>query len=420
MGWGNIVNTVKKVVEKNLCISCGACQAACPKSCISYTRINGLYLPQIDESNCIKCGLCETVCPGKGVTYPGCADSFERLLAGEVIECISARTQNEELYNISASGGVITNLIDILLQNGRYDSAFVVDTYNYAEKVFTKEYVKYQNLNNTPKSRYIPIMQTDAFKAMKEFPEKRIILVGTSCFVHAATNFIETFHLNRENYLIVGLFCEKTMNYNVFEYFQFLSGKTNQKKVKELFFRSKEVGGWPGDVLLKYDDDSRSHYSNAERMDVKDYYMPERCMYCLDKLNVFSDISVGDDYTHGFSGEGRSSVIIRSKRGFTAFSEVFGYLNVREQTLEDILKAQKINEKIRNYHYGRVSGNEIEHINLDIAEDSSKYTNDFSILRKKMALGQSGEAEVIYKRNRRNRLERRVKGVIKRILIRNN
>ncbi len=41
------------------CISCGACAAQCPVSCIS----QGDERFEIDQSACISCGSCAGVCP---------------------------------------------------------------------------------------------------------------------------------------------------------------------------------------------------------------------------------------------------------------------------------------------------------------------------------------------------------------------
>ena len=46
-----------KITDK--CISCGACAASCPVSCIS--QGDGKY--EIDASQCISCGTCAGVCP---------------------------------------------------------------------------------------------------------------------------------------------------------------------------------------------------------------------------------------------------------------------------------------------------------------------------------------------------------------------
>ena len=41
------------------CISCGACEAECPVSCISA----GDAIYTIDADSCIDCGNCANVCP---------------------------------------------------------------------------------------------------------------------------------------------------------------------------------------------------------------------------------------------------------------------------------------------------------------------------------------------------------------------
>lgn len=46
-------------IDPEKCISCGACAAACPMSCIS----QGEKCYVIDEKVCIECGSCAGVCP---------------------------------------------------------------------------------------------------------------------------------------------------------------------------------------------------------------------------------------------------------------------------------------------------------------------------------------------------------------------
>ena len=46
-----------KITDK--CISCGACAASCPVSCIS----QGDEKYVINKDACISCGTCEGVCP---------------------------------------------------------------------------------------------------------------------------------------------------------------------------------------------------------------------------------------------------------------------------------------------------------------------------------------------------------------------
>ena len=50
-------NMAYRITDK--CISCGACAANCPVSCIS--QGDGKYV--IDKDACIGCGTCAAVCP---------------------------------------------------------------------------------------------------------------------------------------------------------------------------------------------------------------------------------------------------------------------------------------------------------------------------------------------------------------------
>ena len=48
------------VVDKSICVACGACMKACPKGAISVCR--GCYAAA-DAAKCVGCGLCAKACP---------------------------------------------------------------------------------------------------------------------------------------------------------------------------------------------------------------------------------------------------------------------------------------------------------------------------------------------------------------------
>lgn len=60
------------VVDKSVCVACGACVKACPKGAVSVWR--GCYA-QAEEAKCVGCGLCAKTCPA------GCIEIKQR---GEV------------------------------------------------------------------------------------------------------------------------------------------------------------------------------------------------------------------------------------------------------------------------------------------------------------------------------------------------
>lgn len=60
------------VVDKSVCVACGACVKACPKGAVSVWK--GCYA-QAEEGKCVGCGLCAKTCPA------GCIEIKQR---GEV------------------------------------------------------------------------------------------------------------------------------------------------------------------------------------------------------------------------------------------------------------------------------------------------------------------------------------------------
>ncbi len=57
------MNTIK-LVEKDSCVGCGACQNICPVECIEMNYDSeGFLYPKIDDEKCISCGKCAKSCP---------------------------------------------------------------------------------------------------------------------------------------------------------------------------------------------------------------------------------------------------------------------------------------------------------------------------------------------------------------------
>lgn len=57
------------VVDRSVCVACGACAKACPKGAIAVYR--GCYAV-VEDAKCVGCGLCGRTCPA------GCVRLEER------------------------------------------------------------------------------------------------------------------------------------------------------------------------------------------------------------------------------------------------------------------------------------------------------------------------------------------------------
>ncbi len=347
--------TVDRTVADGLCISCGACKGICPRESITFQRCEGMYVPRIDSESCIGCGLCADVCPGLGFGYKE-KETACRTVTGEVMEVCNAWSRDPDVRHGSASGGVVTTAVRALLASGEYECVFCLDTYAYDKQLKTVAYTADELLQgsgaeNVPRSRYLPVSHENAVRYIKENKDKRAVFIGTSCAVRALLSVIRVLKLERDNYLFIGLFCDKVFNYNVIDYFEdkYLGGE----RLARLHFKNKESGGWPGDMKLFREDGSSMYVPIGERGKVKEYFMPERCLYCVDKLNCEADISLGDNYTGKDSSSlGSNSVIIRTERGKRAWELACKGLEVRDVSVDDIQKAQYIEGRLNNLYFG--------------------------------------------------------------------
>lgn len=381
------MNNIKDIVNNNLCISCGCCEAVCPKKCIKLVKENGMFLPKIDN-NCVDCGQCLKICTGNSIDFSKDTDYDEKInmFVGKYKKIYNAKTQNLNLLKNATSGGVTTQIIKTLLDEGIYTSAFCIDTYNYSNKIIANRFTKNDDLSKTTKSRYIAVSHTNTIEYIMKNRDEKIILIGTSCLIYSIKKLIEMYKLNRENYLLIGLFCDKTMTYNVYDYFKKFD---KNKSLNELIFRTKKAGGWPGNIILNYADNSYLTLSSKERTQIKEYFQPERCLYCLDKLNQFADISLGDNYVkENMDKSGSNSVILRTELSLDIWDKVKDYVIYNEESIDNIIKSQNINLRRKNLINAKIKGINISK-NWDSVNVDNKSKKEYKRRIYKIKLGQS-------------------------------
>lgn len=319
--------TVANLPEE-LCMGCGICKGVCVNNAITYVRNkNGQYVPMLESNICNNCGICYDVCPGKGIEerklYAGMKQEFpEDMVIGNVRECFNAKIIDDELRKKCTSGGMITSIIAYLLDAQLYDVAFCVDKFNYDEQVCTKPKYNYNDLEGTPQSRYVAVAHTEMIQYILNNRDKKVIIVGTGCVLAGVRTVIEKYHLDSQNYLLLGLFCAMSLSYNMFDYFKLFS----KKKLEVLEFRTKENGIYHyGNVRLVYEDGEERYLHAIQRGMLKQYMDIERCTYCTDLLATFADISFGDNNTKSADGDS-GTVIVRTELGksiFEYYSEKF-------------------------------------------------------------------------------------------------
>lgn len=425
---------VRENKSNGLCCSCGICSAVCLRKAITYERSKGMYIPVIDDSKCNSCGSCVEICPGLNQVYSS-GDSLissNEVAGRNVLVCNNAWSRDENIRHISASGGVTTTIIETLLGKGMYDCVFCVDKYSYdkqlkAVKYSYQEFVNQRNNEwSTPKSRYLPVSHEDTVKYMINNKDSKVIIVAVPCVLNSLCRIIDKYKLKRNNYLLIGLFCERNFQYNINDYFSnLIKGKT----LTSLNFKNKESGGWPGNLKLFFSDNTYVYKDKSLRTTAKPYFQPERCLYCIDKLAACADIALGDNYTGVDSSElGSNSVIVRTDAGLNAWCIVERNLEVRDISFKEIEQAEVMDERLKNVYYAELKKNQLKtdnfhvfDINSGIFIDSVPYMfeNMYKTMLSKISVGEKyieqpklyhKEVKRIFFKKRKNYLKSKIKG----------
>jgi len=374
--------TVKKTRNLDLCVSCEICAAACPENAITMEYENGQFLPKVDDENCIECGLCIEICPGIDIDPLGLRHEkavSDDMFGGHCLESYTAYSNDWRIREISTSGGLITNLAVELIKNKEFDAAFVLALDKFDGKpARLKPTAEIDDIFNAAKSKYVPASVYEVIKNLKVRDGRRYIIIGTPCQIAGIKKFAKKFNISEKELLFLGLFCDKTLNFNIIRYFVDIYGKRGEKLVK-FEFRTKDKYGWPGNSKLLFDSGRELIVDRSVRMELKRFFQLNRCLFCLDKLNRMADISFGDCYIEGKGDfNGKSSVIIRTEKGREVFDKYLCLFSLERENVSTIMSSQHIVEKRDSLEYAKLL---IKRYNL-YPDVSLEMETDNKVLRK--------------------------------------
>ncbi len=367
------MNNVFETIQNNLCLSCGICIGACPKKCITFGKKG---TAQIDNNMCVNCGLCRKYCPGlsSNITY---GTTIENRMRGAAIASYVGRTKNLKRLKNAVSGGTATEIICTLLKEEKYDYAIGVKNRCFEQKNIMQVYGINEYQNDFQRSVYTMPSYEDVIIYIRNNPHQKGIIIGSGCVISAIKKYILTNNLYEDNFLFIGLFCDCTLDNNIELYFlNYASGF--KRKVAGFDFRSKEYGSyWPGDVKLNLKNNDIIMMPREERYKVVKYFKHQRCIYCLDHMNINADISLGDNYTGIHSDKlGSNSIVIRTQKGNLAFESVKEQLIFYDIDYSVICASQNIDKKFINAKFSAYFENKTK-IKINFFNEPNAY-NDVS------------------------------------------
>jgi len=349
-------DTVNKTRKLGLCLSCEVCAAVCPVEAISMEFAEGQFLPVVDRTRCENCGLCARLCPGLKLELSmDYSDNISHTdLNGTFVDCYSGHCIDGEIRSNATSGGFVSTLLAASIQSGEYEGAFVLPFSSFTQTPARLVNVKSrEEILSAAKSKYLPASVFNVVKSILSGDFGRTIIVGTACQIFAIKSVIAHTGFDASKAFFIGLFCDRTLNFNLIRYFEEIYSRSDER-IEKFDYRCKDISGWPGDVRIAFDSGRTVHIDRRERMKLKPFFQLKRCLFCADKLNIDADISVGDCYIPGRTDiSGKSSIIVRTQLGQDVLKQHKALFELERSEIEEIDRAQKISEKQGSIAFAR-------------------------------------------------------------------
>lgn len=356
----------EKVLDKDLCVNCGACVNLCPY--LESYKDNIIILDQCD----IEKGRCYAFCPRTPTNlealhhHLSTVDELTPEL-GSVKGFYMTRASDPEVRLSAQHGGTVTTLITLALQEGIIDTAILSeDPGSLLPRGIAVKDPSEAEVMKWGKSKFVVSPTLAKFNEIAKGDAERIGIVGTPCQALALAKMcLEPSSTKNNNtdklQLVVGLFCGWALSW---------------RGLKDLL--EKKIGGnfieWI-DIPPSSYHSMEVHTKNGTIQIPLDEVLPharKACNYCFDMTAEFSDISVGSArLPEGWEeARGWNQVIARTEIGqnLLKLARAHGVLEFRdvpEGNLEKLKKASMNKKRFALRNLANKSGSREDLLYLD-------------------------------------------------------
>ncbi len=314
---------IEWVVNSSLCTGCGVCVGVCPSGAITLRRDEDIYRPVVDSEKCNAskgCRICYTACPGHQLDISRLSTSLfpeaeTNPKIGRYQSIFHGNAADSSIRFHAASGGVTTQIVTELLQQKKIDAAVVtrLGPTSCTEPEVVLAYTP-EEVIQAQSSKYCPVALGGVVRDILD-KKLRVAVVGLPCHIHGFRKAEEIFPALKEAVqLYIGIYCSALQSFQATDYV-FRRFHISKKGLVNFAYRDE---GCPGSLKASYEDGSaiKVLYHDYYRK-LKSFFIPYRCMQCVDHFAELADISTGDLNIPPYNEDkvGFSSLIVRSQRG---------------------------------------------------------------------------------------------------------
>ncbi len=360
------VDSIKEVVNAQLCTGCGACAYMEPLRFYMADTLEFGRRPFERDLAARETGEALLVCPGIGLVHDrGLYEREGALQAlldgwGPVLGVWEGYAADPEIRLAGSSGGAASALSLYCLE--KESMAGVLHTASLKGAPILNETVMSTNrgeLLARTGSRYAPASPAEGLMSIENAPTK-CVFIGKPCDTAAVENARKLRPLLDEKIgLVIAFFCAGVPSLKGNLELLKAQGVEDTASIRELRYRGN---GWPGMWQVRFDnssgDEETRQTTYAESWDFLQRYRQWRCYICPDHTGEFADVAVGDPWYRriGEGEPGKSLIVARTKRGLETIkaAEKSGYLILESEDSSLLPRSQPNLLKTRGNIFARL------------------------------------------------------------------
>lgn len=293
-----------KIQNKENCTGCSACEASCPKHCITMEEDSeGFLYPVVNKNQCINCNICEKVCPmdKKNKIFSAWTTNKDVVIHDAIVNTrILPKTyvgfiNENNVRQQSTSGGIFTALANYVLKQQGAVFGVIIDEKKRIVHIMAETE---EELSKIRQSKYVQSFQEGIYLQVKnELEKKRVILyTGTPCQVVGLKKFLGKEYTNL---ITLDIFCHGVGSPLYWEKYVSYMEKKYHASIDKVKFREKTYGYNSATMAVYFKNGKSSHKGHDDDLYwspfSKNYIFRPSCYSCAFKqINHISDFSIGD------------------------------------------------------------------------------------------------------------------------------